>query len=587
MFILFDRNSRPLIGRILTAYVRPYTGWVVKALFWMIVAASMSAVFASLMQPVLDDILIDEERSRVLPVAIAVLVCFALRGIATYMHTVLMNKTGQHIVSDVQSHMFGHLMDQDLAYFHRNASGTLLSRMTSDTTVMRVAVAEGLTNLGKNTLTLVLLVGVMFWQDWELALAIFIIFPLTALFISRLGKKLRKLSIKTQEAIGNMSALLTQAFQGIRQVKAYGREDWEARRMREKINAVRDLNIKNVRIGTLNTPVNDTLAGLCIFGLILYGAQQVRIDNLTVGELMSFITAFIMSYEPMKRIAKVNNTLQVGLGAAQRVFEVIDTQAVIPQGGQTPVLQSPEVKFDRVTFAYIGGDEPALNDVSFNATSGTVTALVGPSGGGKSTILNLILRFYDPQSGRVIIGGHDIRTLDVDHLRRHIALVSQDVTIFDDTAMANIAYGRDGATEAQILAAARAAHAHEFITHLPHAYQTRLGENGVSLSGGQRQRIALARAFLKDAPILLLDEATSALDSESESFVQESLKLLQQGRTTLVIAHRLSTILHADRILLIDKGRVVEEGDHSTLMARGGAYATLYNRNQLSVQDAA
>ena len=587
MFILFERTNGPLIRRILRDYVRPYRGWVAKALFWMIVAAGMSAIFASLMQPVLDDILINQKRDMVLPVALAVLGCFSLRGVATYFHTVLMNKTGQFIVSDIQKHMFGHLMGLDLAYFHRNASGTLLSRMTSDTTVMRMAVAEGLTNLGKNTLTLVLLVGVMFYQDWELALAIFVVFPVTAFFISRLGKKLRKLSIRTQEAMGHMAALLTQAFQGIRQVKAYGREDWESVRMKDQIDQVRDMNIKNVRIGTLNTPVNDALAGLCIFGLIMYGAQQVRIDNLTVGELISFITAFIMSYEPMKRIAKVNNTLQVGLGAASRVFEVIDTKAMIPAGGDKPAITgAPELKFDHVTFSY-DTNEPALNDVSFAATPGTVTALVGPSGGGKSTILNLILRFYDPQIGAVRISGFDIKSLDVGHLRRHVALVSQDVTIFDDSAMANIAYGRDGATEDQIIAAARAAHAHEFISALPDGYKTRLGENGVSLSGGQRQRIALARAFLKDAPILLLDEATSALDSESEAFVQESLKVLQQGRTTLVIAHRLSTILHADRILLISHGKVAEEGTHDSLMSRNGLYAALYARNQLSVREAA
>lgn len=588
MFALLDKASRPLMKRIVRTYVRPYAKWVAQAMGWMVVGAAMSAIFASLVQPVLDDVLIDNKRDLVLPVALGVLACFVLRGIATYMQTILMNRTGQHIVSDIQNDVFGHLMGLDLGYFHRNASGTLLSRMTADTAVMRTAVAEGLTNLGKNTLTLVLLIGVMFWRDWVLALAVFIIFPVTSIFVSRLGKRLRKLSTRTQESVGHMAALLTQTFQGIRQVKAYGREGFEAARMKEKISEVRDLNIKNVRTGTINAPVNDVLVGICVFGLILYGGQQARLGHTTPGELMSFITAFLMSYEPMKRIAKLNNTMQVGLGAAARVFEIIDTKPLIAQtGGAAPALVMPDVRFENVAFSYAGSDELALENASFSAPSGKVTALVGPSGGGKSTILNLILRFYDRQSGQVLIGGHDVKDMSVAHLRQHIALVSQDITIFDDSAMANIAYGRDGATEAEILAAAKAAHAHEFITELSKGYQTRLGENGVSLSGGQRQRIALARAFLKDAPILLLDEATSALDAESEAFVQESLRNLEKGRTTIVIAHRLSTILHADRILLIADGKVAEEGTHDTLLTKGGMYAALYKRNQLATAVAA
>lgn len=587
MITLLDRASRPLVRRILATYVKPYWKWVAQAMGWMVVAAGMSAIFAGLVQPVLDDVLINHKDHLVLPLALGVMVCFLMRGVATYMHTVLMNKTGQHIVSDIQNGVFGHLMGLDLAYFHKNASGTLLSRLTSDTTVMRTAVAEGLTNLGKNTLTLFLLVGVMFWRDWVLALAVFIIFPVTGVFVSRLGKRLRKLSTRTQEGIAQMSALLTQTFQGIRQVKAYGREGWEAVRMSSKINDVRDMNIKNVRTSTINTPVNDTLVGLCVFGLILYGGHQAQLGHLTPGELMSFITAFLMSYEPMKRIAKLNNTLQIGLGAAARVFEILDTKPAITGGIDKPAFAKPEIRFDAVTFAYEGADEAALSGASFTAGAGQVTALVGPSGGGKSTILNLLLRFYDPQGGAVRVGGHDIRALDLSHLRRHIALVSQDITIFDDTALANIAYGLEGASEEAVFAAAKAAHAHEFIENLPQGYATRLGENGVSLSGGQRQRIALARAFLKNAPILLLDEATSALDTESEALVQESLGNLQQGRTTLVIAHRLSTIQHADRILLVDKGRVAEEGTHDTLLAKGGAYAALYARNRFDGQVAA
>ena len=582
MITLLDKATRPLVRRIIGTYVRPYAGWVTQAMIWMIVGAAMNAIFAGLIQPVLDDVLINQKRYLVWPLAGGLLACFVLRGVSAYLNTVLMNKTGQHIVSDIQNDVFSHLMTMDVAYFHKHASGTLLSRITADTAVMRNSVAEGLTNLGKNTVTLVLLIGVMFWRDWGLALAVFVIFPITAIFVSKLGKRLRKLSTRTQESIGNMSALLTQVFQGIRQVKAYGREEFEARRMAGKFDEVRDLNIKNVRIGTINTPVNEILAGICICGLVLYGAQQTRLGNLTPGELMSFITAFLLSYEPMKKIAKVNNTLQIGLGAAARVFDVLDTKSVIPNlGGEKPVIQNYDVAFETVKFSY-NSEDMALDDLNFRVGAGQVTALVGPSGGGKTTVLNLLLRFYDPQSGVVRVGGYDIRTIDPSYLRTQIALVSQDITIFDDTALANIAYGRGGATEIEIMQAAKAAHAHDFIVGLPDGYNTCLGENGVALSGGQRQRIALARAFLKNAPILLLDEATSALDADSESLVQESLKELQKGRTTLVIAHRLSTILHADNILLIEKGRVAESGTHASLMAKGGLYAALYNRNQIA-----
>lgn len=582
MITLFDRDSRPIIKRILSTYVRPYTGWVLQSIGWMMLAAAMSAVFAGLIQPVLDDVLIENRMDRIVPLGLAVMACFVIRGGATYMHTVLMNKTGQNIVSNIQSDVFTHLMHQDVGYHTHHASGTFVSHITSDTNVMRSAVAEGLTNLGKNTLTLVLLVGVMFWRDWQLTLAIFIIFPLTAAFIGKLGKRLRKLSTRTQESIANMTALLTQSFQGIRQVKAYNREAYESARLKTVFNGIRDLNIKNVRIGALNTPVNETLAGICVCGLIIYGGYQTANHALTPGELLSFIAAFLLSYEPMKRIAKVNNTLQIGFGAAARIFALLDTPLQILSGTQKPAITTPDVSFENVTFRYEPQKSPTLDNINFTAHSGTVTALVGASGGGKSTILNMVLRFYDPENGRITLGGHDLKTMDINHLRAHIALVSQDVTIFDDTAFANIAYGRQDATQDAVIAAAKAAHAHDFIMSLPHGYDTRLGENGVSLSGGQRQRISLARAFLKDAPILLLDEATSALDTESEHLVRESLRALEAGRTTLVIAHRLSTVQHADIIHVIDKGRIVESGTHAALLTQNGIYAGLYQRNQIA-----
>lgn len=581
---LFDRTTRPLIVRVVKTYVRPYLGLLFQALFWMLLSAGMTAAFAKLVQPVMDHVLIQRREALVFPMALAVCGCFILRGFSTYLHTVLMNRLGQNIVSDIQNQMYRHILKLDLGFHQSEHSGALISRVVSDVNVMRVAVAEGLTSLGKNSITLALLIGVMFWQDWRLAAAIFIIFPLIAVLVARLGKKLRKISGRTQEALGEMTALLTQSFQGIRQVKAYNREEFESERMAGKITTVRDLNIRNVRTSNVNTPINETLVGLTILGLIVYGGMSTASGHMTPGALMSFITAFLMSYEPMKRMAKLHNTLQVGLGGAQRVFSLLDRQTVI-RNAENPVPMAqgtPGVKFENVSFAYEAGNTPVLTHISLEAGAGRMTALVGPSGGGKSTVLNMILRFYDALDGRVLVGGQDVREIDLADLRRHIALVTQDVAVFDDTVMGNIAYGRDGATETEIIAAAKAAHAHEFIVKMPQGYETGLGENGVKLSGGQRQRIALARAFLKDAPILLLDEATSALDAESERMVQDSLEKLMKGRTTLVIAHRLSTVRDADEILVIAGGAVAEKGTHDALLAANGIYASLYAKNKLA-----
>ncbi len=576
-------SSMPLIKRILRDYMRPYTRRMCWSIFFMVIAAAMTAMFAKLVQPVLDDVLINAKKDLIVPIALSVFACFSLRGVATYMHTVMTNTIGQSIVSDIQKDLFAHSLKLDLKFFQENPSGEMVARMISDVNVMRAAVAEAVTGLFKNFLTLILLIVVMFYQDWVLALAAFTIFPFAAAFVAWLGKRLRKISGRTQESIGSMASFLSQVFQGIRQVKAYGQETEENRRAALAIDRVRDLNIKNTTTGNLSTPVNDVLVGLTVLGLIIYGGYQSVAGALTPGSLMSFIAAFLMAYEPMKKLAKLNNNLQTGLGAAERVFAILDIRPAIITTEATRSLESkaPVIAFENVCFAYdtMGGDDAGLrvlDDVSFTAKNGEVIALVGPSGAGKSTILNLVLRFFDPVSGRVTIDGSDIRDYTLESLRGHMALVSQEVVIFDDTVLANIAYGDPSAGEDRVIEAAKAANAHEFIMAMEEGYQTRVGENGLKLSGGQRQRIAIARAILRNAPILLLDEATSALDNESERLIQQSLQKLEQGRTTIVIAHRLSTIRSATRILVMDAGRIAESGTHAELIALGGIYASLY-----------
>lgn len=567
-----------LIRRMAVAYLRPQLRTLIASLVFMVLSGAMTAAFASLMKPVMDKVLVGQNTDLIFPVGLAILACFVLNGIFGFAESVLMNKVGQNIIADVQYDMFSSFMRLDLAFFHSHPSGQLMSRIINDVQVMRNAVADSLTGIGSSLITLIFLVGVMFYQDWKLALISFTVFPIAGICVSLLGRRLRSISGNIQHQIGALAGHLSQIFQGIRQVKAYGMEDFENRRAREAINSVRKLIMKSVRVGTMSTPINEALVGIALFGMITYGGYNIAAGHGTVGSLMSFITAFSLAYEPIKRLAKLNNTLQIGLGAAERVFDMMDLKpSIVDRPGARPLQSSvPGIRFSNAMFAYQNAEGLALNDVTINIPSGKVTALVGPSGGGKSTIMNLIPRFYDVTGGTIDIDGIDIRDITIESLRSNIALVSQDITIFDDSAYANIAYGRTGATKDEVIAAAIAAEADEFIRTLPRGYDTPLGENGVTLSGGQRQRIAIARGILRNAPILLLDEATSALDTESEQAIQKTLARLQQGRTTLVIAHRLSTVQNADQIIVMDHGKVIESGLHNELLARDGLYARLY-----------
>jgi ATP-binding cassette, subfamily B, bacterial MsbA len=574
-----DLSTWSLVRRVACDYLGRYKVKLAVAIFFMIVTAALTAAFAKLIQPVLDDVLVNKKADLILPLASAIFLVFAGSGITTYIQSVFLNIIGQSIVADVQRDLFSRFMDLDLRFFHENPSGQLLSRMVNDVTAMRTAITDTLTGIGENSLKLLFLVILMFYQDWKLALVAFCVFPPAGIFVSHLGRKLRRLSGGIQSNVGGLSDILSQIFQGIRQVKAYGMENYERERAGNAINDLRNLYFKTIRASNLSTPVNQTLIGLALMGVIVYGGYHIVSGKLTVGALMSFIAAFALAYEPLKSLSKLNNNLQMGLGAAARIFDMMDRQAAIVDRPSAKVLQTkrPDIVFDHVVFGYGFDEGRALDGVSFTAAAGKVTALVGPSGSGKTTAMNMVPRFYDAIAGRVLVGGEDVRDMTIESLRKHIALVSQDITIFDDSVRANIAYGRQGAVDEEIIAAAQAAAADEFIGRLPQGYDTRLGENGVKLSGGQRQRIAIARAILRDAPILLLDEATSALDNESERAIQASLERLQKGRTTLVIAHRLSTVQKADLIVVLDKGKVVEMAMHDKLLASKGLYARMHS----------
>ncbi len=555
----------------------PYAGRFLLAGLCMVAVALSTAALAWLMDPVVNQVFVERRADLLWPVGLAVFATFAVKGVGAYGQTVIMTRVGQTVLTDLQNRLFRHLLHMDLTFFAAHRTGTLISRLTTDIAAMRMAVSTALTGLGRESLSIVFLVGVMFYQDWLLATVAFVAFPATVIPISTLGRRLRRVTADTQAQTGAFMTLVEQSLSGIRLVKAYRMESYEAARAQALTTTIRDMVIRAERVKALASPLMETLGGVAVTIVIVYGGWRVINGDTSAGAFFSFITALLSAYRPMKALANANANVNEGLAGAQRLFAVLDTKPAMAEklGATALQVSRGELRFDGVTFSY-GGEMEALKGISFTAPSGKTTALVGPSGAGKTTILNLIPRFYDVTAGAILIDGQNVTNVTLASLRDSIALVSQDVVLFDDTLRANIRYGRPSASDAEVEQAARAAGAHEFVASLPQGYDTMVGERGQTLSGGQRQRVAIARALLKDAPILLLDEATSALDAESERQVQAALERLKQGRTTLVIAHRLSTVAAADQICVVDQGGVVETGDHGALLAKGGIYARLH-----------
>jgi len=565
------------IFKRLLRLVRPHIPKFIFATLCMLAVGGTTAILAALVKPVLDDIFINKDASMLKLIPLAIVIIYAIKGTCSYGQTVIMNYIGQRIITDLRSDLYNHIQRQSLSFFSRNPTGILMSRITNDVGLIQGAVSEAVTSLCKDSFTIIGLVFLIFYRDWKLAIIATFVFPLTIYPIAKFGRMMRTVSTRTQVTMGGLMSLLQETISGARIVKAFGMEDYEGKRFAKENESLFKLFMKSVSIRAMSSPFMEFLGGLAIAVIIFYGGLQVLKGTSTPGNFFSFLTALIMLYEPVKRLTNVNNTIQQGISAAVRVFHVMDETPEIVNKEDARELPkiSDRIDIGHVTFSY--GDDPVLKHIDLTIRQGEVVAFVGMSGGGKTTLVNLIPRFYDVTEGSIMIDGLDIRDVTIESLRGQIAIVTQQTFLFNDTVRNNIAYGDIGRSEEDIIAAAKAANAYNFIVTLPDQFDTVIGEQGTRLSGGERQRISIARALLKNAPILILDEATSSLDTESEIEVQEALENLMKGRTTLVIAHRLSTIRNADRIIALVDGEIVEKGTHDSLLELRGEYFKLYN----------
>ena len=562
----------------LVRYLKPYRVRLLAAFVCSGIVAASSGAYAWLVKPVLDEIFINKNGTLLLALPLALFAVSVLKSAFSYGQNYLMNYVGNQVITDIRQELFDKIIRLPITYHDANTSGRLVSRVINDVTVMANAIAGVLKDLFQQGLTFLAMLGVIFYQNWRLGGLSIIILPLAVLTMTRMGRRLRALATSGQERMGDMASTLQESLSGIRMVKAYGREEAEAERFKASNKAFYDTRMKAIQVSSLGSSHMEVIGVVGVAAIIWYGGSLVISGDMTPGAFFSFLTAMFMAFTPIRRLSGSNNEIQQALAAAERVFSVIDlqTEQEIDRGRLTmpPIRRS--VLYQDVTFLYEGQTVPALCDIDLVIQAGEMVALVGSSGSGKTTLANLLPRFYEPTAGRVLIDGVDIQSLTLASLRAQIGIVSQDVVLFDDTVLNNIAFGRQGANEADIIQAAKSAYAHDFIERLPQGYRTMVGERGVKLSGGERQRLAIARAILRDPPLLILDEATSALDTESERVVQLALSNLMEHRTTLVIAHRLSTIQRADRIIVLNRGTIVEMGTHDELLLRDGHYKRLH-----------
>jgi subfamily B ATP-binding cassette protein MsbA len=562
----------------LLGYLKPYRVRLVSAITCSGLVAALSAAYAWLVRPVLDGIFINKDETLLLVLPLALLAVAVLKSGFSYGQTYLIQYVGNHVIADIRQALFRQFMRLPVPFHDANTSGRLVSRITNDVTVMANAVSGVLKDIFQHGLTFLAMMGVIFYQNWRLALLSIVVMPFAAYTLVRVGHRMRRLATSGQERMGDMASTLQETLAGIRTVKAYGKEEDETTKFQVNNQAFLKTMLKSNQVFSMGSSHMEVIGGVGVAASFWYGGALVIQGEMTPGAFFSFLTAMFMAYSPVRRLSGANNSIQQALAAAERVFDVLDLKTEREQDRGTAVLSgiSQGIEFRGVSLRYEGHQIPAINGIDLLIRSGEVVALVGSSGSGKTTLVSLLPRFYEPTAGEVLIDGIPLPSYTMQSLRAQIGIVSQDVVLFDDTIYRNIAFGRPGATADEVKEAARLAYAKDFIDRLPHGYDTVIGERGVKLSGGERQRIAIARAILRDAPLLILDEATSALDTESERIVQQALSNLMKGRTTVVIAHRLSTIQRADRIVVMHRGTIAEIGTHEDLLFRGGHYQRLH-----------
>ena len=569
-----------ILKRLFKDSIKPYAGKLLASLFFMAIIALTTGATAWLLDPAIEKIFLDRDEKMLILIPLAIILTLLIKGIASYIQVYLLTVVGQQIIADTQVKMFSKVIYSDLAWLNQIHSAKIISNFLYDVNLLQGSVSNSLASGMKDLLTLVCLLAVMFYQDWRLATVAIIAFPLVGLLSGRLGRRMKKAATEGQVETGILASLLAENLDGTRIVKAYQQEESEIKKVSDSIlRRMKNIIKAHVTRGAAS-PFAEFLAGFGIAGALYYAGLRGLQGELPLNEFISFLGAMMLAFQPLRRLAAINTTIQEGFSAAIRVFNLLDQKSLINENKDASDLkiEQGEIELKNVTLSYIGQKGSALDNISLSIPSGQITALVGPSGAGKTSILNLIPRFYDPNNGEVLIDNQDIKNATISSLRSKIALVSQEPILFDDTVRENICYGKKSASDDEIISAAKSAAAHEFISKLPDGYNTIIGENGFSLSGGQKQRMSIARAFLKDAPILLLDEATSSLDTESEHLVQEAINSLMKNRTTLVIAHRLSTIINSKKIIVLENGAVKETGNHEELIKANGIYKKLYDR---------